>query len=72
MYKHHLPTPTPTLGHKVYREGEIIIMLGQLVTTTACAKAQSCQLQGHFSLWCTQCLLDLASKPGGEVLAKAE
>ena len=47
-------------------------MLGQLVTTTACAKAQSCQLQGHFSLWCTQCLLDLASKPGGEVLAKAE
>ena len=47
-------------------------MLGQLVTTTACAKVQSCQLQGHFSLWCTQCLLDLASKPGGEVLAKAE
>lgn len=46
-------------------------MPGELVTSTACTKEQSCQLQGHFSLWCTRCLLGLASKPGGEALAEA-
>ena len=46
-------------------------MPGELVTTTACTKEQSCQLQGRFSLWCARCLLGLASKPGGEALAEA-
>lgn len=46
-------------------------MLSQMVATAACTSEQSCQLQGHFSLWHAQCLLDLASKPGGEALAKA-